>query len=185
MTILYNPSTPDLYPRSVYDFRAAFPGLAVGDNPRDEDVQPFGWRVVAPTAPPTPGPDQHVVEAPPVEINGQWQQAWQLVNVPPPPPAADWLAFAGWLYQFPPIAAGMDAARLSTDPQGEPATTGLPTALDEARLRQNYPAFSLTWGLFLLASQMPPEALGAIVAKASECHLPAEFIAALQPSATP
>jgi hypothetical protein len=126
-----------------------------------------------------------VVEAPPVEINGQWQQAWQLVNVPPPPPAADWLAFAGWLYQFPPIAAGMDAARLSTDPQGEPATTGLPTALDEARLRQNYPAFSLTWGLFLLASQMPPEALGAIVAKASECHLPAEFIAALQPSATP
>ena len=102
-----------------------------------------------------------------------------------PPPVADWLAFAGWLYQFPPIAAGMDAARLSTDPQGEPATTGLPTALDEARLRQNYPAFSLTWGLFLLASQMPPEALGAIVAKASECNLPAEFLTALQPSVTP
>jgi hypothetical protein len=32
-----------------------------------------------------------------------------------------------------------------------------------------------------LASQMPPEGLGAIVAKASECNLPAEFIAALQP----
>lgn len=96
-------------------------------------------------------------------------------------PDPDWLAFAGWLYQFPPIAAGMDAARLSTDPQGEPATTGLPTALDEARLRQNYPAFSLTWGLFLLASGMPPEALGAIVAKAAECNLPAEFITALQP----
>jgi hypothetical protein len=185
MTALYNPSNPDLYPRSVYDFRAAFPGLAVGDNPRDEDVQPFGWRVVAPTAPPTPGPDQQVVEAPPVEIGGQWQQAWQLVDAPPPPPVADWLAFAGWLYQFPPIAAGMDAARLSTDPQGEPATTGLPTALDEARLRQNYPAFSLTWGLFLLASGMAPEALGAIVAKATECNLPAEFIAALQPGTTP
>jgi hypothetical protein len=182
MTILYAPSTPDLYPRSVADFRAAFPGLAVGDNPRDEDVAEFGWRVVAPTAPPTPGPDQQVVEAPPVEINDQWQQAWQLVNVPPPPPVADWLAFAAWLYQFPPIAAGMDAARLSTDPQGEPATTGLPTALDEARLRQNYPAFSLTWGLFLLASGMPPEALGAIVTKATECNLPGEFIAALQPS---
>jgi hypothetical protein len=38
--------------------------------------------------------------------------------------------------------------------------------------------------LFLLASGMPPEALGAIVAKASECHLPAEFIAALQPGTT-
>ena len=110
-------------------------------------------------------------------------RAWQLVDLPPPPPAADWLAFAGWLYQFPPIAAGMESARLSTDPQGEPATTGLPTALDEARLRQNYPAFSLTWGLFLLASGMAPEALGAIVAKAVECSLPAEFIAALQPTA--
>jgi hypothetical protein len=182
MTTLYNPSSPDLYPRSVADFRAAFPGLAVGDNPRDEDVAEFGWRVIAPTVPPPPGLGQQVVEALPVEINGHWQQAWQLVTPPPPPPEPNWLAFAGWLYQFPPIAAGMDAARLSTDPQGEPATTGLPTALDEARLRQNYPAFSLTWGLFLLASQMPPEALGAIVAKASECNLPAEFITALQPA---
>lgn len=185
MTILYNPATPNLYPRSVADFRAAFPGLAVGDSPRDEDVAPYGWRVVATTAPPAPGPDQRVVEALPVEVNSQWQQAWQLVDLPPPLPAADWLGFAGWLYQFPPIAAGMDAARLSTDPQGEPATTGLPTALDEARLRQNYPAFSLTWGLFLLASQMPPEALGAIVAKATQCHLPADFITALQPVPTP
>jgi hypothetical protein len=40
----------------------------------------------------------------------------------------------------------------------------------------------LTWGLFLLASGMPPEALGAIVTKATECNLPGEFIAALQPS---
>ena len=102
-----------------------------------------------------------------------------------PPPATDWDTFVAWLYQFPPIATGMGAARLSTDPQGEPATTGLPTALDEARLRQNYPAFALAWGLFLLASQMPPEALGAIVTKATDCHLPADFLAALQPSATP
>lgn len=179
--ILYNPSTPDLYPRSVYDFRAAFPGLAVGDNPRDEDVAEFGWRVVAPTAPPTPGPDQQVVEAPPVEINGQWQQVWQLVDVPPPPPVADWDTFVAWLYQFPPISTAMGAARLSTDPQGEPATTGLATALDEARLRESYQPFALAWGLFLLASQMPPEAIGAIVAKASGCNLPAKFVAALQP----
>lgn len=100
---------------------------------------------------------------------------------PPPPPAPDWLGFAGWLYQFPPIAAAMEAARASTDPQGEPATTGLPAAMDEARLRGNYPAFSQTWGQFLLASAMAPEVLAAIVARAVECHLPAEFVAALQP----
>lgn len=116
---------------------------------------------------------------------GEVRRGWVVVTLPPPVPVPDWLGFAGWLYVFPPIAAAMDAARLSTEPQGEPATTGLPTALDEARLRQNYPAFSLTWGLFLQASGMPVEALGAIVAKATECNLPAEFIAALQPDPQP
>jgi hypothetical protein len=183
--ILYNPSTPDLYPRSVADFRAAFPDLAVGNNPRDEDVQPYGWRVVAPTAPPVPGPGQRVEEIQPVETGGQWRQAWRLVDLPPQPPEPDWLNFAGWLYQFPPIMAGMDAARHSTDPQGEPATTGLPAAMDEARLRENYPAFAQTWGQFLLASQMAPADLAAIVGKAAECNLPAEFVAALQPQQAP
>ena len=160
---------------------AANPATDFPSDLSQVDLTPFGFTFPAATDPPTPGANQVVQEAQPVEINSAWTQQWLLINVPPPPPVADWLGFAGWLYQFPPIAAGMDAARLSTDPQGEPATTGLPTALDEARLRQNYPAFSLTWGLFLLASQMPPEALVAIVAKASERNLPAEFVAALQP----
>jgi hypothetical protein len=185
MTILYAPTTPDRYPLSVADFRAAFPDLAVGDNPRDEDVAPYGWRVVAPTAPPVPGPGQRVEEIQPTEVDGQWQQVWQLVDLPPPPPVADWDTFVAWIYLFPPMMASMEAARSSTDPQGEPATTGLPAAMDEARLRQNYPAFAQTWGQFLLASQMAPADLAAIVGKATECNLPAGFVAALQPSLTP
>jgi hypothetical protein len=183
--ILYAPSTPNLYPRTATDFRAAFPGLAVGDNPRDEDVAPYGWRVVAHTTPPVPGDGQQVREILPTEVDGQWQQAWEVLPAPPPPVLPDWLGFAGWLYQFPPIMAGMDVARHSTNPQGEPATTGLPAAMDEARLRENYPAFAQTWGQFLLASQMAPADLAAIVGKASDCHLPAEFLAALQPSMVP
>jgi hypothetical protein len=99
----------------------------------------------------------------------------------PPPPEADWLGFVGWLYGFPPIAAAMAAARLSTDPQGEPATSGLATALNEARLSANYPAFALSWGMFLQASHMAPADLAAIVTKAADCNLPTEFIEALQP----
>ena len=38
---------------------------------------------------------------------------------------------------------------------------------------------------FLLASQMPPADLVAIVGRAADCHLPAEFLAALQPSLVP
>ena len=36
-----------------------------------------------------------------------------------------------------------------------------------------------------LASQMAPADLAAIVGKAADCHLPAEFLAALQPSLVP
>ena len=97
---------------------------------------------------------------------------------------AAWLGWAGWLYGFSPMAAAMTAARASSDPQGEPATTGLPAAMDEARLRQNYQPFALSWALFLAASGLPPADLAEIVGKATACHLPAEFVAALQPAAT-
>jgi hypothetical protein len=112
---------------------------------------------------------------------GTVTQGWQLVAIAPAPPAPDWLGFAGWLYVFPPIAAAMAAARASTVAQGEPATTGLATALQDARLNQNYPVWQATWGQFLLASGMAAEPLGQIVARAIECHLPAEFVATLTP----
>jgi hypothetical protein len=104
-----------------------------------------------------------------------------LIYLGAPAPDSDWLGFAGWLFRFPPMAEAMNTARVSTSDQGEPATTALPAAMQEARLNQNYPAWAATWGQFLLASQMPPEALTEIIGKAMACHLPPEFIAALQP----
>jgi hypothetical protein len=112
-------------------------------------------------------------------------RGWAIIPIEPPAPpepAPDWLGFAGWLYGYEPMAAAMEAARASRDPQGEPATTGLPAAMDEARLRSNYVPFALSWGLFLAASGLPPDEVGAIVARATECHLPAQFVAALQPA---
>ena len=105
-----------------------------------------------------------------------------IVPPAPPEPTPDWLGFAGWLYSYGPMADGMEAARASRDPQGEPATTGLPAAMDEARLRGNYVPFALSWGQFIAASGIPSEDLTAIAARATACNLPAEFIAALQPA---
>jgi hypothetical protein len=98
-----------------------------------------------------------------------------------PPLEPQWLEFVTWLYSQPAMMVAMGAARASTSPQGEPATTALPAALEAARNEGNYPAFALTWGQFLLASGLPAQALAPIVAKAQEMHLPAEFVAALQP----
>jgi hypothetical protein len=115
-------------------------------------------------------------------INGTVTLGWQVVSPPPPPPAPQWLEFVTWLYSQPAMMAAMSAARASTSPQGEPATTALPAALEAARNEGNYPAFALTWGQFLLASGLPAQALAPIVVKAQEFHLPAEFVAALQPT---
>lgn len=118
------------------------------------------------------------------DLNGTVTYGWQLTMIEPPPPpehGPDWLGFAGWLYGYGPMAEAMTAARASMDPQGEPATTGLPAAMEEARKHQNYVAFALTWGQFLGASQMPAASIAEIAAKAEACNLPAEFIAALQP----
>lgn len=127
----------------------------------------------------SPGPEW-------VEMTEPEFAAWLALQPPPPPPPepapdADWLGFAGWLFRFSPMAEAMTAARVSTSDQGEPATTALPAAMQEARLNENYPAWAATWGQFLLASGMSIEPLTEIVGKAAECNLPPEFIAALQP----
>jgi hypothetical protein len=111
-------------------------------------------------------------------------QEWAPYTPAPPEPAApvpDWTDFTGWLYGFPAMAEAMATARASSDPQGEPVTTGLPTAMNEARANQDYPVFAMSWAVFLAASGLSPEHLAEIVAKATACHLPEPFIEALQP----
>jgi hypothetical protein len=115
-------------------------------------------------------------------------RSWSITPIDPPSPpepAADWLGWAGWLYGFGPMAAAMTAARASSDPQGEPATTGLPAAMDEARLRSNYQPFALSWTQFLAASALAPADLAEIISHATACHLPAPFITALSPATAP
>lgn len=191
MTTLYNPSTANLYPRSVADFRAAFPNLAVGDNPRDEDVAPYGWRVVAPIAPPVPASGQQAVELPPVEVAGQWQQAWQLVDVPPPPPPSDVLGFFSELSRNPAIATPIgDLLSEMMQPRPNPAhapqaALGLGVGLGQVADRGDPRVFLDAWHQALERGLLGPELIAGVQQLAQSHNLPAEFIAALQPSVTP
>lgn len=127
-------------------------------------------------------------DSPAPGVHGTLTRGWDvqpIIPPPPPAPAPDWLGFAGWLYGYGPMADAMEAARASRDPQGEPATTGLPAAMDEARLRSNYVPFALSWGLFLAASGLSQDAAAEIIARAQACNLPAEFVAALGGGTTP
>lgn len=182
--ICIRPEGPQ-WPYSLAQLRTDHPNVSFSADPSAEDLAPFSVFPVQPTDPP-----QHDTasfqarEVMPVQADdGTWRQAWVLdpIDPPAPPqPGPDWLGFAGWLYGFAPMMDAMNAARASHDPQGEPATTGLPAALQEARAG-NVVAFALSWAQFLAASSMDEANLAEIVAKASLCRLPPEFISALQP----
>lgn len=115
--------------------------------------------------------------------------SWVIVPIDPPAPpepAANWERFVGFVADYPPLAAAMIAARDSLDPPGEPLTSGIAAALDEARLRGNYRLFRKAWLRIITAAaasglELPAEALANIVHEAHACFLPEPFIAALQP----
>lgn len=174
------------WPYSVEQFRLDEPRRSISNDPHDGELASFAQldppiiliRPV-PTDPPEHDPTLFSArEVMPVQDEeGTWRQAWELDPVPPTPPVADWVGFASWLYAYEPIGLAMGAARASTDPLGEPVATALPAVMQEGRAG-NLRAWAEAWGQFMLASQLQPEAAAPILAKAGECHLPADFIAA-------
>jgi hypothetical protein len=123
----------------------------------------------------------------PAELYAAWQAAgnpkasawepWE-VTPPPPPPSPDWTQFKATAlgsvslnsimadaYQSVPVAAGALAAALLRAEQGE------------------HQDFAITWAAIGQAVTVPPEAAAGFVGVATACNLPADFVAALQPSA--
>lgn len=102
---------------------------------------------------------------------------WQLVEMPPPAPAPDWATFRGMLLISEAVAAVMATARAAGC---EPGVTALPVALERAQAG-DVAEFAACWTLVGTAGQATAEMIAGIAAIAQACHLPAEFIAALQP----
>jgi hypothetical protein len=113
----------------------------------------------------------------PVEVDGQWQQAWVLIEIPPAPPTPDWATFRSGLLTSADVATAMSTARAAGC---EPAATNLPVALQKAE-GGNPAEFAACWGLVVAAGGASPEALAALSAAAQACNLPADFVAALSP----
>jgi hypothetical protein len=112
------------------------------------------------------------------DVNGAAAYGWELVAIPEPVPVPDWGRFkriamasdtlnsilAG-AYGVAPVAAGALAPALLQ------AETG--AAAD----------FAAAWAVIVRTVAVPPEVVAGFVGVATACHLPAEFVAALQPSA--
>ena len=96
--------------------------------------------------------------------------------IPPPPPAPDWALFKR-------IALGSDSlnAILADAYQAAPVAAG---ALAPALLRcesGDANDFAASWAAIGRAVAVPAEVVTTFVAVATACHLPEEFVAALQP----
>jgi len=189
MTLLRLRSSGPQWPYSVAQFRADEPHLSISYDPHPGELAsyaelnpPILLFQAQPTDPPKHDPAaQRVEEVMPVEVDGLWQQAWQLIDLPPVPPAPpmpDWGAFKSGLLVSESVAQVMGAAR---EAGCEPAVTNLPVALEKAQ-GGNVGEFAACWGLVASAGGATPQALAALVVAAQAANLPAEFVGALQPT---
>jgi hypothetical protein len=173
------------WPYSVAQFRADEPQLSISNDPHPGELASYATLEppiliyqVQPAAQPEHDPATHrAQEITPVEIDGQWQQSWELIELPPAPPTPDWAAFRSGLLTSADVAQAMTTARAAG---AEPAATNLPMALKDAQAGQ-IAEFAACWGLVVAAGGASPEALAALVAAAEACNLPADFVAALSP----
>lgn len=166
------------WPYSLAQLRADNPNVSFSANPTADDLAPFDVFGVEPTDPPEHDPTTHrAQEVTPVDVDGVWQQSWELIELPPAPPVADWGTFKAGLLDSEAVSQVMTAARAAGC---EPAASALPVALEKAQ-SGNSSEFAACWGRVVVAGEATTEALAALVAAAQACNLPADFVAALQP----
>ena len=111
------------------------------------------------------------------DCNGTATYGWGLVAFVPPPPVPDWATFRSGLLISPDVAALMGAARMAGC---EPGVTALPVALEKAQ-QGNPTEFAACWALVVRDGAASAKAIAALVAAATACNLPPDFIAALLP----
>lgn len=177
------------YPVSLYEVRQANPNVSFPAEPTDEDLAPFGHVNVHPTPQPGCDPRMQRIEGPTAALDaeGVYRQQWVVRDATDDeiaaydeanPPAPNWATFKGGLLINESVAQIMATARAAGR---EIAVTNLPVALEKATSGQ--PAeFAACWAVVVAAGAADPEALAALTAAAQDCHLPAEFVATLEPN---
>lgn len=105
-------------------------------------------------------------------------RGWQVAPLPVPAPTPDWATFRGGLLISPEVATLMATARQAGC---EPGVTALPVALEKAQ-GGDPGDFAACWALVARDGGASPDLIAELVATATACHLPAGFIAALQPA---
>jgi hypothetical protein len=128
---------------------------------------------------PTPQPEHdpalfQAVEIAPVLANGAWQQAWDLMELPPATLQPRWVEFGAAVQASPAINLLLGAALQQAPALGLGLGVGLGKAADgDARV------FLSSWSMARTLNLISPELLAAVQALAEQFDLPEDFVEAL------
>lgn len=189
MTLLrLRPDGPQ-WPYSVAQFRADEPRLSISDNPHDGELASYATLdppilvfQVQPTPQPEYDPATHrPQEVRPICIDGTWQQAWELVALPPPPepePQPDWAQFRQALISENGFAEGFSLIA-SINPMLE---RPLAPRLDRFQFEGQWEPFleSLASAFATMPAEEGVHLAAELLALAGRCNLPVVFQEALQ-----
>jgi hypothetical protein len=176
-----HPSGPQ-WPYSAAQLRADEPRLSVSNNPHPAELASYAALeppilLVAYNTTPQPEHDPalfQAVEITPVQVNGNWQQAWELVALPPLLPQPRWVEFGAAVQASPAINTLLGAALQQAPALGLGLGVGLGKAADgDARV------FLSSWSMARTLNLISPELLAAVEAMAEQFDLPADFVEAL------
>ena len=170
------------WPYSAAQLRADEPRLSVSLDPHPSELASYADLeppILLLTYTPTPQPEHDPAlfqanEIAPVLVDGGWQQAWELVALPPAVPQPRWVEFGAAVQSDPAINQLLGAALQQAPALGLGLGVGLGKAADgDARV------FLSSWGMALALNLISPELLAAVEAMAMQFDLPPDFVEAL------
>jgi hypothetical protein len=170
------------WPYSASQLRADEPRLSVSNNPHPAELASYAQLeppilLIAYNTTPQPEHDPTLFQASeidPVLVNGTWQQAWELVELPPLLPQPRWVEFGAAVQASPAINTLLGAALQQAPALGLGLGVGLGKAADgDARV------FLSSWSMARTLNLISPELLAAVQALAEQFDLPADFVEAL------
>jgi hypothetical protein len=175
-------STGPQWPYSAAHLRRDEPRLSVSNDPHPAELASYAALeppILLITYTPTPQP-QHdpalfrAVEITPVLTDAAWQQAWELVELPPAAPQPRWVEFGAAVQSDPAINQLLGAALQQAPALGLGLGVGLGKAADgDARV------FLSSWSMARALNLISAELLAGVEALAEQFDLPDDFVVAL------
>ena len=170
------------WPYSAAQLRADEPRLSVSLDPHPSELASYAALeppILLLTYTPTPQPEHdpalfQASEITPVLVDDTWQQAWELVELPPVAPQPRWVEFGAAVQSDAAINELLGAALQQAPALGLGLGVGLGKAADgDVRV------FLSSWSMARTLGLISAALLAAVEAMAVQFDLPADFVEAL------